>query len=309
MACYYPIQAWRSDRVNEQGKRPLVFKRKYGQPFTEMKVACGVCVGCRLDYSREWAIRCVHEASLHPANSFITLTYNKENLPKNASLDKRDFQLFMKKLRRKISPQKVRYYMCGEYGEKNGRPHYHAILFGYQFPDLKLWKVQGGNKYYLSQMLSDIWGKGHVVIGEVTFDSAAYVARYTMKKVRGKALDEVNEKTGLKPYQRINENGEIVEIEPEYSNPSRNPGIASEWFKKYSGDLYPKDFITYKGQKFKPPAYYDKLMEEMDEDLMEVIKSQRKKAAEERKSEQQRERLVAREKVTTAKLNLKSRSI
>lgn len=249
----------------------------------------------------------MHEASLHTRNSFITLTYAPEHLPKNGTLVKEDFKLFMKRFRKKIAPEKVRYYMCGEYGEKNGRPHYHAILFGYQFPDLEKLKQKGDTIYYTSVMLAKLWGKGHVVIGNVTFDSAAYVARYCMKKITGKKAEEINPETGLRHYERLNDEGEIVEIEPEYANQSRRPGIAMEWFKKYGGDLYPKDYVTFKGQKFKPPSYYDTKMEEIDEALMESIKKDRVKEAKKRAKEITPAQQQASEKIIQSKLSIKRR--
>lgn len=310
MGCKRPLRGYMSRKVNDNGKRYIVFQAKEGFIDKPMDVPCGVCIGCRLDYSRQWAIRCMHEASLHPVNSFITLTYNNENLPVTGSLDKTHFQKFMKRFRKAIYPEKVRYYMCGEYGDKNGRPHYHALLFGYQFPDLELLKIQSGNKYYTSQMLEDIWGKGFVVIGNVTFESAAYVARYCVKKVRGKALDEINPDTGLKPYEKVySSTGEIIEIEPEYATQSRNPGIAAKWFEKYSDSVYPKDFITVDGRKMKPPRYYDTQLKKIDEDLLQAIKYRRVAKAKEKAADNTIERLISKEKCESAKLKLKQRNI
>ena len=141
MPCYYPIDGWRSKNVNpETGKRSIVFTKD--QAFLDMpvKVPCGQCIGCRLERSRQWAMRCVHEAQLHEDSCFITLTYNDENLPDDASLNVKHFQNFMKEFRAAIAPKKVRFFHCGEYGEHNGtykheqsyglsslgRPHYHC---------------------------------------------------------------------------------------------------------------------------------------------------------------------------------------
>ena len=151
-------------------------------------VPCGQCIGCRLERSRQWAIRCVHEASLHTDNCFITLTYSPDCLPSDGSLNHDDFQKFFKRLRKHIAPKKIRYYMCGEYGEdlqqpsKLGRPHFHACLFGLDFDDKQLYIVRDDVKLYTSATLEKIWGKGFVTIGDVTFESAAYVARYIAKK-------------------------------------------------------------------------------------------------------------------------------
>ena len=151
MACYHPMQGYRSAEVTKNGKRKIVFSPQKGYIDLPVKVACGQCIGCRLERSRQWAIRCVNEASLYRGNCFITLTYSDEYLPQNKSLDKRDFQLFMKRLRKEFSSERIRYFHCGEYGcsckvcglsaklcrrvgcgsfvEGLGRPHYHALFF------------------------------------------------------------------------------------------------------------------------------------------------------------------------------------
>jgi hypothetical protein len=133
MPCYFPITAWRSkDGKNEAGKWPVVFKPTAGYLDKELKLPCGRCIGCRLERSRQWAVRCVHEASLHEKNCFITLTYSPENLPKDGSLDVSHFQKFMKRFRKRFGPG-IRFFHCGEYGESLSRPHYHACIFGFDF--------------------------------------------------------------------------------------------------------------------------------------------------------------------------------
>ena len=195
MTCYTPLQGWRSAIPNSNGKYPITFDRHLANPLMPLDLPCGHCIGCRLAYSKEWAIRCMHEASMHESNYFITLTYSPEFLPANLSLDKRVFTLFMKKLRKKFG-EGIRFYMCGEYGDKQGRPHYHAILFNIKFDDLKFYKKnKDGSILYNSETLSNLWGYGYAVVGNVTFESCAYVARYIVKKQKGANAD--------KHYQRI----------------------------------------------------------------------------------------------------------
>lgn len=200
---------------------------------------------------------------MHVDNSFITLTYDQEHLPSTGSLIKKDFQDFMKRFRKAIEPIKIRYFMCGEYGEKFQRPHYHAIIFGYDFPDKTLWKTNNGFKLYRSPFLEnekdpEMWNKGHSLIGDVTFESAAYVARYITKKITGElALDHyINIDTAT---------GEYTYRIPEYVGMSRgrkpDGGIGKRWYLKYKRDL-DKDYITIRGVKMRPPKYYDKLQEE-----------------------------------------------
>ena len=249
MPCYHPLTGWRSRQLVPSGKRKIVFDRYNGFSVMEVKFPCGRCHGCRLERSRQWAVRCVHEAQLHEENCFITLTYNNENLPNNGTLVKKHFQDFMKRFRKEISPRKIRFYHCGEYGsvrdekgniikDQVGRPHYHAIIFGYQFPDRELLKEKKGVKLYVSEKLERLWGKGFVTVGDVTFESAAYVARYVMKKMNGDVADyhyakSVDTRTGEYTDHVI----------PEYTTMSRRPGIAHDWFMEFKDDLR-KDYIT-----------------------------------------------------------------
>ena len=222
-------------------------------------------------------MRCVHEASMHEDNCFITLTYNPENLPPDGGLRKSDFQKFIKRLRKAIHPNKVRYYHCGEYGDNTNRPHYHAILFGHNFDDwIYLFDSPAGSPIYTSPTLEKIWNKGFVTIGEVNFESSGYVARYCMKKINGPKKDEINPETGLKPYERFDSySGQIVEVLPEYSTMSRRPGIGHNWIATYTRDCYPKDFTTIRGMRCKPPKYYDKYIESIDADMYDDIKAGR----------------------------------
>ncbi len=236
----------------------------------------------------------MHEASDHEENTFITLTYAPKYLPAGGSLSKgkgSHFQLFMKRLRKAIYPTLIRFYACGEYGEELGRPHYHALIFGYEFPDKELWKTIRGNKIYESEMLTHIWGQGFCSIGAVTFQSAAYVARYILKKQTGKQAEN--------HYAIIDkETGEISHRVPEFTVMSRRPGIGANWFAKYSRDVYPSDHCTVQGKKYKTPKYYDKLLERITpEGYLAVIKSARKVEAGKRAADNTPERLAVREQV------------
>jgi len=229
----------------------------------------------------------MHEAQLHEENAFITLTYDKENLPQDSSLNKQHFQDFMKRLRFKLDPQKIRFFHCGEYGENFARPHYHAIIFGYGFPDRELLQDTGEQKLYISPLLTSVWGKGFTTVGEATFDSAAYVARYIVKKQTGDAADD--------HYWKIDERtGEAVKVEPEYITMSRRPGIASAWYEKYGQEVYPSDSVITNGHEVKPPRFYDKLFEAHHGDL-ETIKRERQRKGARHKKDQTWRRLLDRE--------------
>lgn len=279
MPCYRPITGYRGHVNPTTGKRPLVFSRRdaYAPAYAtdvdfSVDIPCGQCIGCRLEKSRQWALRCVHEASLYERNCFITLTYNDENLPENKSLIKKHFQDFIRSLRDKINYDKSlnpehrifpshdspRYFHCGEYGEENARPHYHALLFNFDFPDKILIKRSETGDLYESKILSETWAKGFASVGSLTFDSAAYVARYTLKKITGPGAD-------------AHYGGRL----PEYTTMSRRPGIGQGWLDKFKSDAYPSDQIAVRGKIMQPPKFYDRKLELADPELFKYVKLRR----------------------------------
>ena len=158
MVCYHPITAYQLRQCKSNGKKAIVFGAPPTQPFDVVNLPCGQCIGCRLERSRQWAVRCMYEASLHTCNSFLTLTYDDDHIrwspvTGEQTLYKRDLQLFMKRLRKHLEPLKVRFFACGEYGDNTYRPHYHVILFGYDFrSDRRLYKLSNaGFPYYISE--------------------------------------------------------------------------------------------------------------------------------------------------------------
>lgn len=280
MACYSPLQAVQSFKKKANGKYQIFFGNNDTHLGTPIELPCGQCVGCRLERSRQWAVRCLHEASLHKQNCFITLTYNQENHPKSGSIDVREFQLFMKSFRNmvyknyleelKVNPDaihnKLRYFHCGEYGDQFGRPYYHACIFNYDFPDKVLIDDTEGKCRYTSKILDNLWNKGTTEIGEVTFASAAYVARYIMKKVNGEQAEDhynqIDKKTGeLQSYKN-----------PEYITMSRRPGIGKDWLEKYLTDVYPHDHVIINGKETKPPKFYDSQYELQNSEGMQLLK-------------------------------------
>lgn len=245
MTCYFPLHAFKG-RGSEPSKTLVVFKRSDSFRGERLDLPCGQCVGCRLERSRQWATRCMHEASLHDKNCFLTLTYDQANLPADGSLNLRHFQLFMKSLRKQYGPG-IRFYHCGEYGDELARPHYHALLFNHDFEDKRFFSERSGNRIYTSGSLSRLWPHGFSVIGDITFQSAAYVARYVMKKV-----------TGVKSEAFYGSR------KPEYSTMSRRPGIGAGWFKKFSGDVVSRDGVIVNGHASRVPRFYDSLWGKLD---------------------------------------------
>ncbi len=243
----------------------------------------------------------MHEASLHDENSFITLTYNDENLPPDGGLVLADWQNFAKKIRRDVGS--FRFFHAGEYGTDEravnqiGRPHYHACIFGMNWlQDRKFYKMgKSGSKLYTSKQLENTWGKGYATIGELTLASAAYVAAYVMKKRTGKDQAE-----GW--YDFVNhETGECTPRRPEYATMSRNPGIGKKWFEKWNGEVYPSDELIVAGRITRPPKYYDTQLKKLNPAMLEEIKIERQQAAEENKEDNTEKRLRDKEKVAKAK--------
>jgi hypothetical protein len=234
---------------------------------------------------------------MYEDNCFITLTYNPASLPKSRNVDKTVLQKFIKRLRKHVNSRRyhppyqhqpykeIRYYACGEYGEKRGRPHYHLLIFNFDFPDKKLfkggkhpfhdgkWLKSNDHPLYISAILSTLWPYGFSTIGEVTFDSAGYVARYVLKKILGPLAEEYYKRDYMDQGDQI--------IVPEFALMSRMPGIGLPWLKKYFTDVYPKDFFTLNGVKNKPPRYYDDQLKKLDPDLHVRIKQLRQETAKE----------------------------
>ena len=295
MACFSPLTGYRS-----RGNLGIVFDRSLSNGQL-MEVPCGQCIGCRLERSRQWAVRCVHEASLYDDNCFITLTYRDEDLPSDGSLNLVHFQKFMKRLRRFFSGRMIRFYHCGEYGEETGRPHYHALLFNLDFEDKVIWSERDGNRYYRSEVLERLWRYGMVIIGELTFESAAYTARYIMKKITGDAAAD--------HYLRCDEHGEAFWLVPEYTTMSRRPGIGRGWYDLFGSEVFPSDDVVLNGALMKPPRFYADIFKEADPEGFEVVKRERSLFALEHLEDNTRERLLSREVVKRAQLGQLRRSL
>lgn len=272
MSCFNPLPAWRGSINSKSGKRSIVFNRQSSKVFgSEMSLPCGRCDGCLLDRSLSWALRCVHESELYCRNCFITLTFDDKHLPEDGCIDVRHLQLFLKRLRKRFSDVKFRFFACGEYGSNFGRPHYHMCLFNLDFDDKVLYSIRNENRLYVSQTLTDVWGQGFAVIGDMTFDSAAYVARYVLKKVGGEdAVDHyVDKDSGFIRHR------EFITM----SRGGRGKGlggIGKPWYDKYKGDLFPHGYAVVKGAKVAVPKFYDSLYEHEDPVGFGDLKARRK---------------------------------
>lgn len=302
MSCYHPLKAFPvgvhvsgktkykicsydthhvTQYTSDGGWHPISepFYGSTGVHRTEyVEIPCGKCIGCRLDYSRQWANRCMMEVQYHENSLFLTLTYDDDHVPKSyypdpetgeaqevLTLCKRDFQLFMKRLR-KNSGQDLRYFACGEYGSTTFRPHYHAIVFGLKLDDLEVYQHKRNYVYYTSPFLSSCWSNGFAIVGEVNWDTCAYTARYIMKKADG------IEKAFFDDFG----------LQNEFTLMSRKPGIARQFYEEHK-DIYDYDLINIStpkgGKQFRPPRYYDKIFDIENPEEMSKIKQKRKDMA------------------------------
>lgn len=200
---------------------------------------CGKCPGCGSARASDWSIRLAHEYAYHESASFVTLTYASDPV----HVDKIDCQLWLKRLRRELSPKRLRYYLVSEYGTRRLRPHYHAIIFGHDFSvDPGATLVRPG--LYTSPTLEKSWPQGHVSSGSVTAASIRYVANYSVSR------HEEHDYTDL-------ETGDPVSLVPTFSLMSRNPGIGARWIDEHAGETYKDDTVQLDGFSRRPPRYYD----------------------------------------------------
>jgi len=290
VACNKPITGFRAPGGQ------VKFNPKQGWIDRPITIACGQCAGCRLERSRVWAVRIMHEAAFYEPEEchFITLTYAPEHLPPLGTLVTRDWQDFARRARKKIG--KFRYFHCGEYGDTTQRPHYHACVFGMNLPDLEQdGKTKSGENAFNSQLLEETWGKGITQVGALTFESAAYVARYVMKKVNGKKKEEGH-------YDVVDTNGVVLgEKKPEYTTMSRKPGIGKKWIEKYVSDVYPRDEVIINAKKSRPPKFYDGHYEILNPVGMETLKARRALKAKKHSAEQEPQRLDTKEDIILRK--------
>lgn len=284
MTCYRPIQL----------KRPRTLRDGSVMDAVPMPVPCGRCDGCLLERSRQWAVRCMCEHYYHDSSYFVTLTYNDESLVwghQVPTLYKPHLQKFLKRLRKALN-YRIRYFACGEYGSTTARPHYHLIIFGLTLDDLAFYRVSpSGHNIYLSPFLQSVWGLGDVFIGDVSFESCAYIARYTLKKHYGADRSYYDE----------------LGILPEFSTQSLKPGIGANFFHQYFSDMFPRDSFNFEGIDLKPPRYFLKLLQATNPEMYDSIMAARKLLADDQFSENSTERLSVRGRVKAAAIKRLSR--
>lgn len=248
-----------------------------------------------MDYARQWAIRCMHEAESHDYNCMVTLTYDDKNLPDDGSLRPVDVQLWLKRLRKTFKDHTIKFFLCGEYGDNLSRPHYHVLLFGIDFQREELYNEKDIRPLVCE--LQQTWNKGHVHVAPLTFEVASYVARYCTKK-QDSEIDYCDKTTG-------------VLLQKEFTRMSRRPGVGYDWLQKNHYDTYKDDSVVVSGNNvFRPPRYYDKIYKKkFGENALDVIKSKRIEESFERRDKSTPDRLLVKEKIAKARLALQKRRI
>lgn len=269
MPCTRPLKGFYARDVNPTGKRSIVWNPREGFVNMKVQLPCGQCAFCRLENARNWAVRCTLESSLYFQNCFLTLTYKPECVPARGFLDYDAAPLFMMRLREKFGAG-IRSFGCAEYGEKFGRPHFHLCVLNFNFPDREVFQTTPlGDKLYRSDSLEKLWPFGHASIGDLTFESASYVARYVTKKITGRQAES--------HYEFVDGvSGEVFSRPPERSVcVARRPGLGKPWFDRYWSDVYPSDELVCRGRVMRPPKYFDRLYEKMDPEGFRLIKIKR----------------------------------
>ena len=289
---YHPATLFSSDRLELYDKDKFErIRQKWGN---FQIIPCKNCIGCRLDYSREWANRGYLESKCWDQNWFVTLTYDEDSIPYSEeitdsqgitytdSIDEMPWQgtiqpddmtRFMKNLRkifeRKKKETNIRFMGCGEYGENTRRPHYHLILFNCNLPKETFYDPHvtwNKDTVWKNTWIERAWGKGMVQIGECNWNSIAYVARYITKKINGNESEEFYAMQGE---------------EKEFFRASNQPGIGGIYYENNKEKIYKNDKILIQNLKgvhwIKPPEYFDRLYEKEYPEKMQEIKEKRKK--------------------------------
>lgn len=232
--------------------------------FNGFKCPCGRCMACRINKKRLWTHRMILESYCHASSLFVTLTYNDENLPPDLSVHPKHVQLFLKRLRKAISPTKIRYFAVGEYGDKSWRPHYHLAIFGIGLEHEKT--------------IQDCWKFGFTMCGDLNPKSAGYIAGYVTKKM-----------TANDDERLLRDDG--VYLHPEFIRMSLKPGLGFpalekilDVMKSSIGDKLPDGDVPkalrHGNQIFPLGRYLRKKLREMynfSDDYVEFLKAKTKK--------------------------------
>ena len=281
MTCYNPIE--------------ITVKNPDTGNDRDIKTACRHCIGCLIQYQTDWQIRICNHATMTKNNQFVTLSLEDKHLPPNHLVDIRQMQLFHKRLRQNFSDETIQMIYKCEYSPVKLRPHYHGIYFGLPLDDLK---HHSNNKFghplYTSKILTDIWGLGHVIIGAVTPQSAAYIAR---------DINKTDKPNKAAQYKKNSQGIYVKDLKPIFQM-SRNPGISKQWIDKFMWDVFPEGIIIQDGKKLPAPEYYVKQLEKLNPEMhaLFLIKRHESIFTKTYKEEHRPQRLSVKETCLRAKL-------
>ena len=300
MPCFRPRKGWYGKFAGANGKLPLVFNRSEAvNPEHVLKLPCNACLGCRRDRQAQWALRAYHEGKMHDRKCALTLTYDDDHLPSDWSVHVEHLQAFNHRLRKHLERNhgvRMRLAACGEYGKKHCRPHYHELLYGFDFADDRRLEREsrGGTPLYSSPALSKLWGQGDALIGKADYAACAYVMGYCVEKYNrdlrepydaerhapsidadGRKVIPVRRRLLVHPVT-----GQELLVSPEFFVTSRRPGLGATWFEKFKGDAFPSDFLIVDGKRVSVPSFYfRRLQAEAEAEALRISRSRKLKAA------------------------------
>lgn len=283
MPCYDPHRVLRRSNGELDWRHTLSATRGTLAPGEHVAtIPCGKCIGCKAAGAKDFSVRCYHESLSHtrywqdpetrktseiPNSVVLTLTYDQDHLPADGLLDHSTFQRFLKRLafHRGSSP---RFFMCGEYGGKSLRPHFHAVLFGVDFDDRHKVQLSDGQVVEMSPELDSYWSDrngriGFATLDDFSFEGAGYVAGYVAKKM----VETFDPRRMIVVTDEVTGESKYVDPGPEYRQMSRNPGLGRAWIEDHLDEVYPADVVRIGPYKFKPPTYYDTVLKRLDPEL------------------------------------------
>lgn len=312
MSCFRPLKAYWANVERDR----IVFDPVRSATKVPFMLPCSRCIGCRMDRAFDWGMRCMHEKRMHKDSCFVTLTYNDKHMPPGGSLQLRDVQLFMKRLRKAKEPNKVRFFLGAEYGDDNRRPHYHALLFNCSFSDRLFFNRNSrGEPLYTSRELETLWSRdgesmGFCTIGEVTVDSAVYCAKYALKKlnITEHSSPEAKEEW-CRRYEVFDEDGVCYTRKQEFALMSRRPGIGAGYLEKYRSEMVAHDNVIIDGREVPLARFYDVKLQGEYPGAMSENKRLRKRAAVLNREDNTQERLRVKERLAEIAAEQKERKL
>ena len=274
MKCLFPLSGLRSKKINDAtGNRPVVLSLAPKDGFVDQKLSlpCNKCLHCRINRTREFAIRSHHESLVGPSgpisqdnNHFVLLTYNDKNLPKHGALQASDVKKFLDRIRADCAWRGLpspRTFGCGEYGSKTQRPHYHINIFNLKLSDITYLKNLKQNKLYTSTYLTEKWKLGAVTLSPFSHLTAQYTAKYIVKALW--ADDPPEGDTRVEAPFPLPSQGRVAT--------STQPGLGAFFLDRYAQEIVNLGAIEIDGALAPIPTYYKKRLQKKHNDLYKIL--------------------------------------